>query len=102
MRVVPAPDVLPVGVRRRPVARDAALVALLAGELLAGVGLRAAWQARDSSPVPAAPAAAAVAAAPAPDRPPVVLAPPALAVPVAPPRRSVPRDPFAVQIPDAG
>lgn len=94
------PDVLPSGVRRRLGPRDAGLAAILVGELLLGVGAHVAWDARHtlaswSRPRPLPVSAATVAA-----EPPVVVAAAATPSPAPPaPRRTVPRNPFAVQLP---
>lgn len=90
-------DVLPARVRRRWRNRDALLPALLGVELLAGVALGAVWDwqgdlLQDPAEVtvvqvqPAAVAVVVVPPAPAPTPPPA-------------PVRTVPRNPFAVQVP---
>lgn len=94
------PDVLPSGVRRRLGPRDAGLAAILVGELLLGVGAHVAWDCRDalgggSRPRPVAVAAAATATEPAL----VVGAVPTASPEPLAPRRTVPRNPFAVQLP---
>lgn len=100
-----ARDVLPRGVRRRLGRTDAVLAAVLVGELLAGTAAGAAWQVRDDLArawVPDVPRAATAPAAPAPPQAAttwVVVAPPAAPAPPPPPRRTVPRDPFEVQLP---
>lgn len=102
-QAVPTPDVLPSGVRRRLGRRDAVLAAVLLGELLAGVGARAAWNARGTLAALGQPAPVAVAhltSQATPDTGPLVL-PPATTPPspVALPLRTVPRNPFAAQLP---
>jgi hypothetical protein len=98
-----ARDVLPRGVRRRLGRADAVLAAVLVGELLAGLGARAAWDAREElgrAWVPDAPRAAA-AADPVPQTATRWVVVPAQVPPAPPPPplRTVPRDPFEVQLP---
>lgn len=98
--VAPTPDVLPSGVRRRLGARDAVLALVLVGELLAGVGARAAWEQRDALGdwlVPA-PTAAATGEPVEATTWVVVPPPPTPAPPPPPPRRTVPRNPFEAQV----
>jgi hypothetical protein len=90
-------------VRRRRGRGDAVLAAVLLAELVAGVGARAAWEARDElgrswTPAPATVASAhpggAVAAVDASTAVVVVAPPPAPPSPPPPPVRTVPHDPF--------
>lgn len=95
-RALATPDVLPRKVRRRWSRRDALLPVLLAGELMAGVLLAGVWQLATATPQPgvAAGPAAATTSGPA-----VLVLPPAPAsAPSPPPRRTVPHNPFAVQV----
>lgn len=109
---LPAADVLPSRVRRRLGSRDAVLAAVLVAELLAGVAARAVWEERGALVEAFTPAAhgtsapAATTALPAGQTGPLVVAPllsaPTSSAPTAPPRRTVPRNPFAVQLAPAG
>jgi hypothetical protein len=102
---VPASDVLPSAVRRRLGARDAALAGILAGELLTGVVLGAAWQAREDLGRILVPAPSVMATSDAPGVPVSgvtttmisVPPPPTPPPPPPPPLREVPRNPFEVQ-----
>lgn len=98
---VPTPDVLPRGVRRRLGARDAVLALVLVGELLAGVGLRAAWESREAVATWLVPAPSVAAVGPPVTATTWVLVPPVPAPPPPPPppRRTAPRNPFEVQLP---
>lgn len=100
MLAVPTPDVLPSGVRRRLGRRDAVLALVLVGELLAGVGLRALWESREELGAWLVPAPAVAAGPPVVATTWVVVPPPPTpAPPPPPPLRTVPRNPFAVQLP---
>lgn len=95
----PTPEVLPTRARRRWSRADARLPALLAGELLAGVLLGMAWQVASTVPPVRLPAPSVVASSG--DAVVVVPVPvPVLDPPAAPPPplRTVPRNPFAVQV----
>ena len=99
---VPTQTVVPSGVRRRLGARDALLVAVLAAEVMSGVGARALWDNRAAlgDVLVPAPAIAAV-GTPVESTTTWVVVPPAptpAAVPP-PPLRTDPRNPFAVQVP---
>lgn len=98
--VAPAPDVLPSGVRRRLGARDAVLALVLVGELLAGAGVRGAWEHRDALGERLLPApAAAPTGQPVEATTWVVVPPPPTPAPPPPrSRRTVPRNPFAPQV----
>jgi len=99
---VPTADVLPTGVRRRLSGRDALLPAVLCAELLAGVLAGAAWESRaevlQALAPPARPAPVTV-VEPVATTMVVVPPPPAPPTPPPPPLRTVPRNPFAVQVP---
>jgi len=105
--VAPAVHVLPTGVRRRPGRRDAVLALVLSGELLAGIGLRLAWEHREAIGDVLLPQAAAVPAESAATSTSTmtttwVVVPPApvptQAAPPPPPRRTDARNPFQAQV----
>lgn len=102
----PAVHVLPTGVRRRPGRGAAVLALVLAGELLAGTGLRMAWEHRaalgDLLTAPAAPvpAGGALTTTSAVTTTWVVVPPapvPTQAPPPPPPPRTEARNPFQAQ-----
>ena len=101
----PALHVLPTGVRRRLGRRDALLALVLTGELLAGMGLRVAWEHRDELGEICMPQAAPVAAESTSTSTStmtstswvVVAPPPTEPPPPPPPLRTVPRNPFEAQ-----